>query len=1457
MMSPCDDAEWMNDDVIHDAQCRDPEEEDGSMTAQWSKSRPIRQNEFKFTSLWRKPRLKGRRYLGGMTELNLERRDSPDQEMPMESESRNLSLQTIVQKPQPKMKVKHRESFDTIGSIHLSDFDEGREYTPSTLKRGGGSAPSPYLSSNDQQNYVAVSTTAAFNHNIFVTPDTAGSDTVRTKDSMPESSPTGTGTVAQHESPEDVFKLIRSNGFMKPPPSSKRTVGRANMIVREPKIKMFSAKAVENQGQEPNDGKENLDDISDDEIRDQGDKMGVSMPYPDGQSPVNNDCINSQRRVEERLTPSKNLDLSISERLEFFQSIGRKSSSPQPSSVATNHRKSGLEESLDRADPSNNVLPDVVRFEGRSGHDQLVAADETDRSFSGQGRIAATESKGAQQSDKSLTPKWDRSSDRFQFSPARSRLKQHPMKYEPSPPLQLEWSTSQKKQGHHDLETRYAISTSEKRRSRAFQEANGIEAIDFCPAGQPGAPTATTDLNVKAGIKGSPASKTYDKTSQKIRNAAPDVNQVTEKGLVCNASSGDGVNHRPFYAWLAQREEKLSDKLLRSPPTRRIQSSPQRESKFATSDSCSLRPRKYDLPDYVNRNSNPGKASIDTKDDCITMVQPFRATGGTKDDLPDERSHNRQTDDTTDDPEGKHTPDNETGKTSSNMVNEDGESIAPSKYICPPPEQIRAATGDKSRFHQTDIPFSESRKYDQNDSNCPHEQPDPVNDERKAKFPNKVTKSLDADSTDDVATKDVNVLSFWERKKMFEIGNNHQNQFAVFDKTNRLSKQLHAPQLKVYEGVSVRNATKNSPSTPQEANHQSSLMVQPPMTTYLQSTGKLQPSQKSVWDRKNSFGISDTQRSHILSIAQKATLIAQPSSCSFESKRIVNVLTNDQCLEPFQLDCVPEDHAIITAAPDPLRRTSVAEADERKSLSIQDRKRLFETKALSMQDRKRISATTEATPTESNSKSTEILLSKKIYTAELSYEGFVEEETGKIRNFYRATTNSHIMLQSEIREMAVPTRVRPYSNQSLGQQQTRYPESKKSKSKEMISIPCSDRLKLFDSSGGKPRPSFFHRSLSQKRLPHDLVKNSERQIIPQSHKSDTWNSFHETSTIYSSTSQDENDDHPKFVTIDDNFVMKDDDTIACLSAYETRSVVCRPLDEAPYYATKISSEETSSGDQPGMSDLDAARESFAPTISKTGSHWGRKAWSSEFEPSRRGFFQNEFPVGETKLKNTMSVAKRNSSPPTENHIPREMNPSPHATFVSDSIISSSQEKQCRSRSFSSEHEINRSQPKRSEIRLSSTPISERRSVFEGRALSSDPSSEVEVAIHANTSKKTSYGKRQESLGSFTSRKSSLSLQDVLESRRKASLDDSFKRPTIDDNILTEPTERSFQVDDSQLDVSSNIRPSDLIRQKSEKAKRKITHPQLSLSLAHRRGFATLVKSPRSDTTKQPQSLRCF
>jgi hypothetical protein len=1410
-MSPYDGTEWMNDDVIYDAECYEPDE-DGLMMAQCSQSRP-RQNEFKFTSLWRKPRLTGRRkHLGG-TGLDQDMKHSHDQNLPIETDSRIIAgQQKSAQKHRTKRNVKDRESFDTFASIHLSDFDEGRDYTPPALKRGDGSAQqSPNLSANHQLQYGTASATADLNSNMFRTPDTTTPDATRRKNST-----FGTSPVARLGSPsEDVFRLIRINGCVKPPSASKRLAGKVDSPSKLPKFHLLTTEVVENRGKEPNDYKENVAAGSDDENRDLGDgECEQSMSYLNRPSSCGPDDIvsnlttlearnrrtsktspKSQRGVEETPTTSEQTGALISNHLKCYQPRGRKGLSPiQLSYIATNPTSSGLERS--------------VQFKC-----------------------------GQCQKTKGI---------------------------------------SDKKRLHDD------VGTTEKVNSRA----DTSKTVDVSPARQ--------SDKIEIFDMASP-SISKEGSNRKLKNAAIDENQDFGKTLECKLSSGAGIGHRPFYAWLAQMDEQSSEKLIEATPMKQIKSAPEPESKHQALGFFSLQPSKYNLLDHGSPNAKPANASKATKDPLdhhIRICLPFNA-------LPDKHSHNIHTGIVSSATKNVWQDNQE----SNNAVEKDEESTLYSgddedsggsnKLVCQSQvwkssqtEVVKVDAVDGSIINKLDIPCSPELCF-----TAPRPPPDTIH--------------LDADGHGPI--KEIERMSFLERKKLFQSSIDNQKRFDTYDESrNRKWHQSCESESKIVEATAVHKhpAASEKPNLqptfvvpPQlKTRHQPSCRVQSQMkthrdtiTTHLNGSLKYQlgsprqkdeldshkreslvlqqdgsPSQKlvtpylkhvspidtyktnlpSVWERKNGVGISNTQPSN----GQEAETAKHSNKCA------ISVVKTDG------------------------RVSESPVVDRIKTLSIQDLKREFETKILTIHERENLAATIKATPNVGITKPRNTVLSKQFQTSVFACDESVQKKSGKVAIFDRST------LKSTNREVTVPIQTHSLPYQLPRKQQAQTLEDKMNTVKEMISIPLSNRAKAFENSGEKPRPTFFYASVSQKRSSCDPVKDSCGQL---NLKNDNWSSIHESSTIYSSTSRDENCDHPKFVTIENDFLMRDDDTSFCLSASETRSVVCRPRT----YETRKSSEEDAVGGRYMLSAFEASRVSYESSISKVGSHCDRKGWSDRIETSKRLDFHDEAPASKTKFENNLSVAKSTITPASANCTPRKKDPSPQSIHVPDSSMVSSQGSLCRSRSYSPDHEINFNRPKAADIRLSSIPMSERRSIFESRALTSSPSKqsefarmaktlkknpygiqqvsmedhaskgraqssnhtkELKVAMEAVTLKKTSYRKGQEAMGDNSSRKNSLSLKESMESRRKVSQDfEGSFHVSIDKSNLTETTEISFLLDDSQLDVGPNVRPSDLLRER----KMKRTSPSETLpttsALASRRGF-----SCKNDTNQQ-QSIRCL
>ncbi|KAL3927005.1 MAG: hypothetical protein SGARI_005444, partial [Bacillariaceae sp.] len=97
-----------------------------------------KQTDFNFSSLWRKPRLSRRLLRPSIDKANHHvMLDSPHSQEDISINYNTPGKKQNSATKQPQRNVKDRESFETMGSPHLSELDETRDVVPAIMKREG------------------------------------------------------------------------------------------------------------------------------------------------------------------------------------------------------------------------------------------------------------------------------------------------------------------------------------------------------------------------------------------------------------------------------------------------------------------------------------------------------------------------------------------------------------------------------------------------------------------------------------------------------------------------------------------------------------------------------------------------------------------------------------------------------------------------------------------------------------------------------------------------------------------------------------------------------------------------------------------------------------------------------------------------------------------------------------------------------------------------------------------------------------------------------------------------------------------------------------------------------------------------------------------------------------------------------------------------------------------------
>lgn len=346
--------------------------------------------------------------------------------------------------------------------------------------------------------------------------------------------------------------------------------------------------------------------------------------------------------------------------------------------------------------------------------------------------------------------------------------------------------------------------------------------------------------------------------------------------------------------------------------------------------------------------------------------------------------------------------------------------------------------------------------------------------------------------------------------------------------------------------------------------------------------------------------------------------------------------------------------------------------------------------------------------------------------------------------------------------------------------------------------------------------------------------------------------------------ESEVDGHPLYVTVENDFILNDDPS-TCFSAYDTHQVVCQPSKAISSYlltyqtsATKVLQQPMASGsaDPPDTTDnnllspplVDDNKETFGmleagadqgSTRAKKSSnaHISQRDASNKDTTRRTWQSKPSSPAKPKAINNNEHKSSRMAQEDDRKASERSKSLVPAATsnHVSASVLErcaffQQQQRKQQSRPWWSQP----ADPSRRKTDASIPTIPKGKS--NGSTLCA--------------SKFVNKDKKPDSILSNQSRKSSLSLQDVLESRQSTA-------PSKEPLELTTTKDLSVDIRDNNgsddwINMDSNVRPSELLK----RAKPKPTTPAPPSPLITRRGFSSMIRSPKSNTTNK-QQLRCF
>jgi hypothetical protein len=340
------------------------------------------------------------------------------------------------------------------------------------------------------------------------------------------------------------------------------------------------------------------------------------------------------------------------------------------------------------------------------------------------------------------------------------------------------------------------------------------------------------------------------------------------------------------------------------------------------------------------------------------------------------------------------------------------------------------------------------------------------------------------------------------------------------------------------------------------------------------------------------------------------------------------------------------------------------------------------------------------------------------------------------------------------------------------------------------------------------RLNFFEKNSKKQPAPHSTKTSWKPQSLEMTKKRKNIESKVAKHTFGSATqSYENNDDHPSVVAIDDNFLVKDDTSGFDSASESSHRVVCQPSNRTPYYFKKHGNIEDSS---------------VGSSLHQSISRWK----NSDSKGGSTGFIAESTD----RISNTVN----GSSSVDVSLCNLQKNRGESESTKENSAYFRNQNGCALNR------ECKTNMQQTTQVRSSHvSSVSDRVAAFQRSSTGTKkwrPSHPK--AANRKSTERLSHSKKRRSL-----RKSSLSLQDVLESRQQL---EERRKSSICDN-----TEESQNIGMS-LESDENVRPSDLFKKLAESVK-----PAPPSPLIYRRGFTTSAGRSSIDQQNKSKNLRCF
>jgi hypothetical protein len=302
-----------------------------------------------------------------------------------------------------------------------------------------------------------------------------------------------------------------------------------------------------------------------------------------------------------------------------------------------------------------------------------------------------------------------------------------------------------------------------------------------------------------------------------------------------------------------------------------------------------------------------------------------------------------------------------------------------------------------------------------------------------------------------------------------------------------------------------------------------------------------------------------------------------------------------------------------------------------------------------------------------------------------------------------------------------------------------------------------------------------------------------------------------------------NSDHPSVVAIDDDFLLRDDPSDFCSASEKSRQVVCQPTDNMPYYAKKHQTLLEGHYKDPSVK---SSSKNSMPR-GRRNNKWTTKNNADIDEPTPQARYSATVVRSRGSGEHSVESVSRNQLKTNAESESTKENP----LNVS---VPGQNERVPLSGNESHIHDMHQTRSK-----YVSSSISDRLAAFQRPCNSvRKRKTSPRIATKRKSTERWSSSERRRS-----SRKSSLSLQDVIDSRKQM---EERRKSSVGGTV------EGSHCSDANVEMDENVRPSELLQKRTKTDESAPPSP-----LIHRRGFTTSVARESSSRVNTTQNLRCF